>query len=232
VKTADFRAAFDQEVGGFLRDSGFALRSVLDYRRDLPDGGFDRAAVDVHAGKLRFWVMLSHYPAALRVLEELNPSGHELGFPCGPYLTPAGVFRKGGGWSFRNRDEASRSFDLVRLAITDIGLPWLGALRDPAVFLEAVDQHSLLAHALALEAVGDFARARARYSELQGRFISMIEENGTDRLVLRDMGKLFIFVCEKLGVERERVAFFRLRLGFQMPVGSCPPASDGVQQRA
>lgn len=41
MKTANFRAAFDQEVGGFLRESGFALRSVLDYRRDLPGGGFD-----------------------------------------------------------------------------------------------------------------------------------------------------------------------------------------------
>jgi len=222
MKVMDLYSSIDKTLGAVLREKAFVLVGEGDYRREDREGGFDRICFDADGRKRRFWALLSHYPESFSVMKDLLPEGHELGFPCGPYLTPAGVFPRGGGWSFKDDEVFEQAMKQIDRALEKVGFPWLERLRDPEFLAESVDRKALLASGLALEACGDFTRAREYYGELMSRFLAIIRENKTDKYVLQDMGKQFVFVAEKLGVEAERVSRFRQALGFDRAVSRCP----------
>lgn len=206
------------ELGGPLEARGYVHRRQGEYRRPDGEGGFDRVLLRLNGQRLD--IMLSYYPSELAELESLLGPGEEMGFPCGPYLTSKGVFKRSGGWRLGKGREADLGvLAAAREALESLGEAWLKSLRDPEVLERAVDPQALVPRAVALERAGDPEGARACYQAMMDRFKAAFEAGGGERWVLRDSGRLYVLVAEKLGVDPERVHRFRDSLGYHEAVG-------------
>ena len=167
--------------------------------------------------------MLSYYPTAMAPVFALSTDAPEAqGFPCGPYLTPKVVTRRRRGWSFASVERLARSLVEIEAALKEVGLPWLETLRDPQVFSREVDKNAVLPAALAHELAGEFAEAQRLYEEMYRRLRGIIDSEGTDENVLREMPRVFVFVCSKLGIESDRVRRFSARSGYTYDGGRLP----------
>lgn len=214
MRLDDLYAAVDATLGGWLAALGFDQARSGEYIR-LDDGGRDRIMIDPDGRRREIAVMLSYYPdAMLPVFKLANEAPEDQGFPCGPYLTPKVVSRRRRGWSYADLGRLTRSLGEIEAALKEVGLPWLKALRDPQRFAAEVDKNAVLPAALALELAGDFAGARRLYQEMYRRLRGIIDTEGTDESLLREMPRLFVFVCSKLGIEPERVDRFSRRSGY------------------
>ncbi len=199
-----FRYA-DQKLGPALSAEGFSVGQNGEFVRESSEG-LDRVLLDTDSRKAKFYVGLSFYPAEMEVLTDFL-GGEDRGFPCGPYLTPAGVRRGKYRWSYQPQHLES-SMKKVEELLQSVGLPWLRQLRNPEFFAAEVDPEALFDAGLAHERAGHHAKAGEIYLRLFDRFREMLSYAGDD-LVMRESGKRFIFVAEKLGVEPERVRRFR-----------------------
>jgi len=210
----------DAVLGVFLAGEGFA-GSDGEYRREQPDGT-DRVLVDADDRKKKFSVLLAYYPHALAILDDFI-EGEDRGFPCGPFLTPVAVTRRKHSWSYQPKKKFDQSLREVQLALETVGLPWLARLRDPNAYVAEIDPDALFDQGLANEWVGDQARARTAYLQLFERFQEMLSF-ASEELVMKEVGKQFIFVAAKLGREEERVRRFREHHKYWRPV---PPLGEG-----
>lgn len=206
-------AECDRQLGALLGQAGFRHAEPGEYLRTSEDGE-DRILVDPDARKGRFAVLLSYYPAALRVVEELSDySSEPRGFPCGPYLSPSGVGRREYLWPYKSQPSLQSSLESVKAALNDYGLPWLQELRDPKRFAAEVDKVAALYAAFAHERAGDTSNARRLYEEMYRRLTEGLKLGVSEADFLRTAGKKYIFVAKKLGVNDEQVERFQRQLG-------------------
>lgn len=149
---------------------GFAEVEPGDYRR-THGAESDRVLLDPSRSAERFSVMLSYLPPYLSPAAELmEGSPEDIGFPCGPYLTPGGVFRRRSEFRSDIPEHLRASLKKAADALSVHGLPWLSRLRSVEFFLSQVDPDSTLDVALASEAAGRLAEARDAYLELVRTF--------------------------------------------------------------
>lgn len=161
-------------------------------------------------------MLIGFRPADSAVLDDLL-EGEDRGLPVGPYLSGAGVSRRRYEMTYATPDALDKSLHQVRGRLEAFGLAWLQRLRDRAFYAAEVDPDALLDAALAYEPIGDLARARKTYDMMMDRFRQMFAF-ADESLVMKQMGRRFTFVAEKLGVEAERVGKFRPFLEYSRPV--------------
>jgi hypothetical protein len=205
----------DALVGAPLREHGFVRADGGDYQRTTTEG-MDRILLDPNARKGKFTVFASHYPADLEFITDFL-HGEDRGFPVGPYVTQRGVFRHPYTWPYKTKEQTEGSLRKLLTAIEEYVLPWLQSLRDPVVYAKAVDVDAPLFVAVAWERAGDIARAREAYEQRWETFAGMLA-SFDERFVIKEAGEQVVFVAEKLGRQRERMARFREMLGYTRPV--------------
>jgi hypothetical protein len=211
--TEELYAECDRQLGVLLGQAGFRRVEAGEYLRNAADGE-DRVLVDPDERKGRFAVLLSYYPAALRVVEELSDySSEPRGFPCGPYLSPSSVGRREYLWPYMSQPSLQSSLDSVEDALKSHGLPWLEELRDSKRFAAEVDKVAALYAAFAHERAGDAGTAKRLYEEMYRRLTEGLKLGVTEAEFLRTAGKKYIFVAKKLGVNDEQVERFQRLLG-------------------
>jgi hypothetical protein len=213
----DLYTAADRELAKVLLQEGFQSPQPGEYLR-LDANGQDRILVDPDERKRGFSILLSYYPDDLRMIEELSDSNEPRGFPCGPYLSPAGVGRREYLWSYGSREHLRASLDSARAALAERALPWLQLLRDPSRFAEEVDPVAALYGAYAYERAGDSANARRLYEEMYRRLVGGLGVGVSETEFLRRAGKKYIFVAKKLSVDEVRVKRFEQQLSWSPDV--------------
>jgi len=129
--------------------------------------------------------------------------GEDQGFPCGPYLSPAGVLRREKYWSCKNVSALEKSLSHVKKCLIDIGLPWLESLRDPVIFANNVDPAAVLIAGLANEVAGNEDIAADYYREMYSR-LTRIMASSSERQFLNEFARPFVFVTTKLGLDQEK----------------------------
>ena len=178
------------------------------YQKNETDG-VSRLAVDPLKGFARFRVLLTFDPADVTQLADSitcdQPPDYERGFLCGPYLTPAGVYRRHGGYACRTRADLQRSLATVVRAIQSVGVQWLQRLRDPQFFAEQADPVAALMCGYAWERAGNNRRARELYQEMWRRLdgaLSHLSEKQLDRV--EDATKRqYLFIAQRLRIRSD-----------------------------
>jgi hypothetical protein len=209
----------DHALIPLLGQAGFTVHQPGDYLR-ADAGGEDRILVSRAPGRrggTDFAVFMSYYPAYMQVVFEMfRHLEEDRGFPCGPYLNPSGVTRHEKYWSYKD-DRLAKSLDHVRKCLTDVGLPWLQSLRDPAVYADNVDSVAGLDAALAHEVAGNVKKARALYEDMFSR-LQEISHTAEETQFDQEFARPYVFIAKKLGIEREKCEELQRRLSFDLAV--------------
>lgn len=208
----------DELLGPYLANRGFCGAKPGEFLRET-EMGSDRILVSRAAGsraKTHFAVFMSYYPNHMKIIEDLIPNDEDedRGFPCGPYLTPAGVMRREKYWSYRNAEVLDNNLDHILQCLDKVGLPWLESLRDPVVFAEEIDPVAALPAGYANEIAGNVEKAAESYREMLRRMLLVLESNVNQPYLLKSIGRTFVFVSKKLSVEQERCEWFQRKLDY------------------
>jgi hypothetical protein len=140
----------------------------------------------------------------LRDLFPDSASDGSVGFLCGPYLTPAGVFRTRKYWPARTRVALDQSLTGVLQAVTSVAEPWLQTLRDPRVLALQADPVAALPCGFAWERAGDHERARDRYDEMWRRLEGALAIlSRSHRPIPEPLRRQYRFVAGRLGRSTE-----------------------------
>lgn len=216
----------DEVLGPYLAAKGFRGAEPGEYLRRTEKGS-DRILVSRDPGnkaKAHFLVGMSYYPDYLGIVEELVPlEGEDRGFLCGPYLTPAGVVRREKYWSCKDGDVLEKNLGHVLQCLDQVGLPWLESLRDPRVFADNIDPVAALPAGFANEAAGNIEKAIASYEEMLRRMRLVLESNVDEAYMVKRIGRSFVFVAKKLGVEKERCEWFQRKLNYYPDIKPLAP---------
>jgi hypothetical protein len=216
----------DEVLGPYLASKGFRAGEPGEYLRRTEFGN-DRILVSRGAGnkaKTHFLVAMSYYPDYLSIVEELVPlEAEDRGFPCGPYLSPAGVMRREKYWSCKDRDVMEKNLGHVLQCLDQVGLPWLKSLRDPRLFADNVDPVAALDAGYANEVAGNIEKAIASYEEMLRRMRLVLESKVDEAYLLKRVGRSFVFVAKKLGIEGERCEWFQRKLNYYPDIKPLAP---------
>jgi len=217
VTEAELYKRSDEILGPYLTGKGFGRAQPGEHLRRT-ESGEDRILVSRGAGnraRTHFLVGMSYYPDYMGIVEDLvSMEGAERGFPCGPYLTPAGVMRREKYWSCKNDDVLTKNLDHVLQCLDQVGLPWLESLRDPKVFAANVDPVAALYAGFAHEVAGNVEEAAAGYRDMLERMLNVLDIKVDETYLLERIGRSFVFVAKKLCVESERCEWFQRNLAY------------------
>jgi hypothetical protein len=207
----------DEVLGSYLGSKGFRTAQPGEYVRRQSEGD-DRILVSrgpSNKAKTHFAVFMSYYPDYMKIIDEVIPlAGEDRGFPCGPYLTPAGVMRREKYWSYKDSETLKKSLDHALQCLDQVGLSWLESLRNPQVFADNVDPVAALYAGLASEAAGNAQKAVGLYQEMHRRLREMIKIAPNLDYFIKRFGREFIFIVKKLGVENEKCDEFQRKLNY------------------
>lgn len=159
----DFYAVAMEKLGAVLTAQGFSEHS-LEFRR-VCDGGFDRVTIAL-VSRDRFSILLSYYPDWLEWVYrcKIRPNyDPEFGYPCGPYLNPVRVHSTPKSWGISDPGHIQKSFAQARNALENVGLPWLGHLKDASFYAQEVMKDNFAFYGAALEEAGRLEEARVQY---------------------------------------------------------------------
>jgi len=217
ITEAELYRRCDEVLRPYFHSQAFKRGESGEYLRSTQSGN-DRILVSRgpgSKGKTHFAVGMSYEPDYLKPVYDLVPlEGEDRGFLCGPYLNPAGVTARPKYWSYKDAASLERSLRHVLQCLEQLGVPWLKSLRDPKVLADNADPVAALPAGLANEIAGNVERAKALYQEMLRRY-RLILQSATDECeLLQTIGKPFVFVTAKLGVEPEKREWFEEKLNF------------------
>lgn len=213
---ADFYRIAEATLISHLAPAGWKKVDRGSFVLREPDG-MSRLAVGARKGFERFSVFVTFYPQdAVDLIAGFGYEDYSLenaGFLCGPYLTPAGVFRRPREWPCRTKAQLTSSLEKIIQAIDTVAFPWLSSLRDPRTLAEAADPISALLCGYAWERAGDMARANERYLDMWNRLEQIREQ--FPRLFPKwksSMKREYVFLARRLNRENDVSRRFAVEL--------------------
>ena len=230
LKQADLFRKLDETLGSFLYERGFKGRAFEYFVR--PDSG-GQETVHIADGKrvranTHFGVVLSYEPDyLLHFIDEVyqlgagNPSK---GAVCPFYLTPIIMTRHEKFWPCHDASALQKTLALILPAFESVGVPWLMTLRDRRTFAESVDPVAASSAAVAFEACGDFAKARAFWTEVKRREIGILEQIYKGRIEKLDLlgARLLVYSLQKLGEDQPLQDRLQSHFKFQISTSLIP----------
>ncbi|MCM2316401.1 MAG: hypothetical protein NDJ92_14730 [Thermoanaerobaculia bacterium] len=216
---ANFYSIAETTLTEFFTSHGWSLAARGDFSRQSEDGLF-LFSLDPLRGFERFRVLVGFDPLDMIELikelfgEEVQPN--QAGFLCGPYLTPAGVYKHHGGYPCKSRVQLAASLVQVQRAMEQHGFAWLEKLREPAFLAENADPVAVLFHGYAWERAGGHKRAAESYEQLwqqlQEMFASLSAREW--KAVQPSMKREYLWVAGRLGRQNELSNRFQSELNY------------------
>lgn len=212
---ADFDRVAADILAPRLAPHGWQVQARATWLRSDSDGQA-RLALNPSRQCERFSVMVGWDPSDMVELmhwllgDEYDPTS--VGFLCGPYLTPAGVFRRPKHWHSRTKADMVRSLEDVYRHVATVAEPWLARLKDPLVLAEAADPVASLLAGYAWERAARLDRARPLYEEMWRRLLAAFEIKSRTP-VPGSMKRQYVFVAGRLGHATSLAEQLRSELG-------------------
>jgi hypothetical protein len=206
----------DEVLGPFLVPKGFKREQPARYARRVTVGE-DQISVSKgppSKATTHFSVWIGFQPDYMEVPKLWDIAKWDRGYLTPPYLTPVGTTWRPKYWSFKKQEALDKSLQHVIVCLEQAGFAWFELLRDPQVFASYADPTAPIPYGLANEIAGNKDQAKIGYAEMVRRFLEGLKLNAPEKLILKEGGKAFVFAASKLGVEQDRVDYYKKKLNW------------------
>lgn len=198
-----FDRKFDASVTPVLAGAGFT--EVRPYVFERPDAaGRDRVYFDIEGKSVI--VFVSYLPAYMEEIDHLYEHllvQHQPNMGGSSYLTPKCMIHLPKEFPCKSAAARDHSLALIVEGLRTHALDWLATLRAPTSYALAVPPTAMMYVGRANEVAGRCDVARVAYEEMFRRLLLNWNRVSFDSFVTGESARVFVYLCQKLGRERE-----------------------------